>query len=186
VNKYQGGSIGLIRLTIALLFSGSVVQTSAPIIDKQAVQEPVVSQQQVQKPEQPKPKPERTAKPKQVEQKPAPVPEAIPEPVPATPPVAIPQDKTELMRLAGIPQTDWTYVDSIITRESGWQHLVWNGTGSGAYGLCQSLPATKMASAGADYMTNPVTQLKWCHSYALGRYGSWLEAYNFWNVNHWW
>ena len=40
------------------------------------------------------------------------------------------------------------------TRESGWQ-LVWNTGGSGAYGIPQALPASKMASAGADYMTDP-------------------------------
>ena len=57
---------------------------------------------------------------------------------------------------------------------------------SGAYGLCQALPATKMASAGADWRDNPVTQLKWCHGYAIGRYGTWRAAYNFWLANHWW
>lgn len=94
--------------------------------------------------------------------------------------------KTQQMAAAGIPQSDWQYVDSIISRESGWRHTVWNTTGSGAYGLCQSLPATKMASAGSDYMTNPITQLKWCHSYAQERYGSWAAAHSFWNNNHWW
>jgi len=58
--------------------------------------------------------------------------------------------------------------------------------GSGAYGLCQALPAAKMASAGEDYMDNPVTQLKWCDGYASGRYGSWGEAFAFWKENKWW
>lgn len=97
-----------------------------------------------------------------------------------------PSSHQDLMRAAGIPESDWYAVDYIISKESGWNHLVWNGTGSGAYGLCQSLPATKMASAGADYMTNPVTQLRWCHNYAIERYGGWGSAYNFWVANAWW
>ncbi len=95
-------------------------------------------------------------------------------------------DKLDWMRLAGITQSDWTYVDSIITKESQWRYQVWNTLGSGAYGLCQALPATKMATAGDDYMTNPVTQLKWCDDYAQVRYGSWAGAYGFWQINHWW
>ena len=43
--------------------------------------------------------------------------------------------------------------------ESGWQ-MVWNYQGSGAYGIAQALPASKMASAGADYMTDPATQIR--------------------------
>jgi len=97
-----------------------------------------------------------------------------------------PTSHQDLMRAVGIPESDWWIVDFIISKESGWNHLVWNGGGSGAYGLCQSLPATKMASAGADYMTNPVTQMKWCHNYAIERYGSWGAAYNWWVKNAWW
>lgn len=95
-------------------------------------------------------------------------------------------NKQDLMVQAGIPQSDWSYVDSIISRESGWRHTIWNSTGSGAYGLCQALPGAKMASAGADWQTNPVTQLRWCHGYAIGRYKSWAAAHSFWNANHWW
>ncbi len=100
--------------------------------------------------------------------------------------VDISGDKLDWMQAAGIPQSDWPYVDSIITKESQWRHQVWNTLGSGAYGLCQALPATKMASAGDDYMTNPVTQLKWCSEYAKVRYGSWANAYVFWQDNYWW
>ena len=107
--------------------------------------------------------------------------------VPAQAPVRpVSSNKQDLMAQAGIPQSDWSYVDSIISRESGWRHTIWNSTGSGAYGLCQALPGAKMASAGADWQTNPVTQLKWCHRYAIGRYKSWAAAHSFWNANHWW
>ncbi len=100
--------------------------------------------------------------------------------------VDISGDKLNWMSEAGIPPSDWPYVDLIITKESQWRYDVWNTLGSGAYGFCQALPATKMASVGDDYMTNPVTQLKWCDGYAKGRYGSWAEAFVFWQDNYWW
>jgi hypothetical protein len=90
------------------------------------------------------------------------------------------------LTLSGISKSDWEFVDYIISRESGWKHDIWNTSGSGAYGLCQSLPANKMGIAGSDYMTNPITQLKWCNSYAEQRYGGWSQAKIFWENNHWW
>lgn len=98
---------------------------------------------------------------------------------------AITGTPAQWMTAAGIPKSDWHYVDCVINgcdgvgAEGGWGGTrVWNTQGSGAYGLCQSLPASKMATAGADYMDNPVTQLKWCHSYAQG-YGGWKKAWEF-------
>jgi phage-related protein len=56
-------------------------------------------------------------------------------------------------------------------RESGWR---WNATNpySGAYGIPQSLPASKMGSAGGDWRDNAATQIKWGLGYIRGRYGS--------------
>jgi uncharacterized protein YabE (DUF348 family) len=88
------------------------------------------------------------------------------------------------MALAGISPSDFQYVDYIIEHESRWNPTAQNG--SGAYGLCQALPGGKMASAGSDWATNPVTQLKWCSGYATGRYGSWAGAYNYWLSHHYW
>lgn len=93
--------------------------------------------------------------------------------------------KADWMRAAGISDSDFGYVDYIISHESGWNYHAVNRS-SGAYGLPQSLPAGKLASAGADWRDNPVTQLRWAHNYAVGRYGSWGGAYHFWAVNHWW
>ena len=93
--------------------------------------------------------------------------------------------KADWMRAAGISDADFGYVDYIISHESGWNYHAVNRS-SGAYGLPQSLPAGKLASAGADWRDNPVTQLRWAHNYAVGRYGSWEDAYRFWTVNHWW
>lgn len=88
------------------------------------------------------------------------------------------------MALAGIAPGDYKYADYIIGKESGWNPAARNP--SGAFGLCQALPGSKMSSAGADWATNPVTQLRWCNGYATGRYGSWAAAYSYWQSNHYW
>lgn len=108
-----------------------------------------------------------------------------PTPAPVEQPKPIPQSNEEMMIAAGISPSDFTYATYIFQKESGFRHTAVNKS-SGATGICQALPASKMASAGADYMTNPVTQLRWCNGYAIGRYGSWANAYNFWTRNHWW
>ncbi len=72
----------------------------------------------------------------------------------------------------------------IIGRESGWNPSATNAS-SGAYGLCQALPGSKMNSAGSDWRTNIETQAKWCDSYATQRYGSWAGARAFWDINNW-
>ncbi len=62
---------------------------------------------------------------------------------------------------------------------------IWNSQGSGAYGIGQALPASKMAKYGSDYMTNPQTQLKWMIDYVNGRYGGSCSALAFHNRNGW-
>jgi hypothetical protein len=93
---------------------------------------------------------------------------------------------TEWMSEAGISSADFGYVSFIIGRESGWGVMKSNHDGSGAYGLGQAYPASKMAVFGSDYLTNPVTQLKWANAYAVSRYGSWANAYNHWLSHHSW
>lgn len=94
-------------------------------------------------------------------------------------------DKIEIMERAGVDQKDYEDVDYIISHESSWNYKAVNSS-SGAYGLCQALPANKMASSGEDWKTNPVTQMKWCDGYAIDRYGSWQKASDFWRKNEWW
>jgi len=100
------------------------------------------------------------------------------------------------MALAGIAPGDYQYADYIISRESGWcptkaqgEHscpaVPDNQYTSGGYGLCQSTPGIKMSSAGSDWATNPITQLRWCNGYA-SRYGGWAGAYAHWVNNHNW
>lgn len=106
-------------------------------------------------------------------------------PVVEAKPVSASDSKEQWMAQAGIAQSDWQYVDYIISHESGWSYLAVNPS-SGSTGLCQSLPANKMASAGDDYISNPVTQLKWCNSYAVSRYNSWAGAATAWKSKSWW
>lgn len=61
-------------------------------------------------------------------------------------------------------------------RESHW-NVYSNNTSSGAYGIPQALPGSKMASAGADWATNPDTQIRWGLGYIMGRYGSPCNAW---------
>ncbi len=74
--------------------------------------------------------------------------------------------------------------NNIVSRESGWNHTATNSS-SGAYGLVQALPASKMASAGSDWKTNPATQIKWGLDYMNSRYGSPVGAWDFWQSHHW-
>ncbi|MEN2741141.1 hypothetical protein ABCS02_25435 [Microbacterium sp. X-17] len=60
---------------------------------------------------------------------------------------------------------------SLWNRESGWNYQAYN-SGSGAGGIPQALPASKMASAGADWATNPATQIAWGLGYIAGSYGT--------------
>lgn len=81
---------------------------------------------------------------------------------------------TDWMAQAGISESQFGYVNYLVSKESGWRVNAQNP--SGAYGLPQALPGSKMASAGADWRTNPVTQLRWMNGYVMGRYGSWEAA----------
>jgi hypothetical protein len=60
---------------------------------------------------------------------------------------------------------------SLWNKESGWNYRAYNAS-SGATGIPQALPGSKMASAGADWQTNPATQIAWGLGYISGRYGS--------------
>jgi hypothetical protein len=62
-------------------------------------------------------------------------------------------------------------LDSLWTKESGWDYTAANPS-SGAYGIPQSLPGNKMASHGADWQTNPVTQISWGLDYISQVYGT--------------
>lgn len=84
---------------------------------------------------------------------------------------------------SGYTEDDFTALVYIISHESGWRVNATNAS-SGAYGLPQALPGSKMASAGSDWQTNYQTQIKWFVGYCNGRYGGIKAAYNYWLANH--
>ncbi|OSC71830.1 hypothetical protein CJI59_35000 [Streptomyces sp. Alain-F2R5] len=83
-----------------------------------------------------------------------------------------------------VPSGQWQCFSNIVDHESSWNYQAVNPS-SGAYGLFQALPAGKYASAGADWRTNPATQIKWGLNYMDNRYGSPCDAWAFWQANHW-
>jgi len=71
----------------------------------------------------------------------------------------------------GWSESQWGCLNTLWTRESGWNTYATNGS-SGAYGIPQALPGWKMASAGSDWRSNPITQIRWGISYIASKYGS--------------
>lgn len=72
---------------------------------------------------------------------------------------------------AGLGADEQSCLLQLWNRESGWRTNAYN-SGSGAYGIPQSLPGSKMAVMGADWRTNYVTQVNWGLAYIAGRYGA--------------
>jgi hypothetical protein len=79
------------------------------------------------------------------------------------------------------PQTYFSCLNNIWTRESGWVYNAENP--SGAYGIPQALPGSKMASAGPDWQTNPATQIRWGLGYIKSTYGDPCSAWAFWQAH---
>ena len=101
----------------------------------------------------------------------------------APPPVAPPDPGTaqsiayNLLASFGFSTSQFSCLRSLWNRESGWSYDAENP--SGAYGIPQALPGSKMASAGADWQTNPRTQIEWGLGYIKNVYGSPCAAWNF-------
>lgn len=173
-------------LLLTVLIASHVVppqKTNISSVKKQVVQKEVV--ETVSKPS-----------PAPVEQKPV---------VTTTPQVETPQAAPTLpsgshddwLLAAGVQPNELGYANYIIANENGnWcptrsygqKGCPASGNVNVAYGIPQANPGTKMASAGADWMTNPITQLRWMNGYVHGsRFdaygGGWLGAYNY-KVQH--
>lgn len=119
---------------------------------------PAVAQIQVPKPK-PKPAPTHSSA--------APV-----ENLPPVDPGSAQATAQQLMPSFGFSvSSQFSCLDSLWTRESGWRWNAENAT-SGAYGIPQALPGSKMASAGSDWMTNPATQIKWGLGYIQSVYST--------------
>ncbi len=77
----------------------------------------------------------------------------------------------------------WLCLDALWHHESGWR--VAAGRPEASFGIPQAYPGSRMASAGADWRTNPMTQVRWGLRYISGRYGSACGAWSFWRVHRW-
>ena len=75
-------------------------------------------------------------------------------------------------------------LEKLWQKESNWDHTAKNRS-SGAYGIPQSLPGSKMASAGSDWQTNPATQIAWGLGYIAERYGSPCSAWGHSQAKNW-
>lgn len=99
---------------------------------------------------------------------------------------AVQQFAKTLMASHGWGPSQFGPLKSLWNGESGWR---WNAQNpySPAYGIPQSLPGSKMASAGADWRTNPDTQIRWGESYIAARYGTPANAWRQWQARnpHW-
>lgn len=84
----------------------------------------------------------------------------------------------------GFSSDQFGCLDSLYMSESGWRVDADNPSSS-AYGIPQALPGSKMASAGADWATNPVTQIRWGLGYIRDRYGSPCGAWSFKQGHGW-
>jgi cell wall-associated NlpC family hydrolase len=80
--------------------------------------------------------------------------------------------------------SQWSSFDALVMSESGWDYKATNPS-SGAYGIPQSLPPSKLSSAGSDWQTSGDTQLRWMMDYVKSRYGSPDNAWSFHQKNNW-
>ncbi len=103
--------------------------------------------------------------------------QTVSQPVQSSPQVS--GSKADWLAASGIPQSEWGYVDSIVTKESGWNPNAVNSS-SGACGLGQQLPCGKWAGAWND----PVAALVAMNGY-VQKYGGWAGAVSFWQTNRW-
>jgi hypothetical protein len=95
----------------------------------------------------------------------------------------------EAVKMAAAQPYNWTgaqmtAINNIVMAESGWNQKAENSS-SGAYGIPQALPGSKMASAGPNWETNPTTQIAWMLEYIRSRYGTPEKAWAF-HVAHGW
>jgi hypothetical protein len=89
----------------------------------------------------------------------------------------------KLLLQAGFGIDQMSCLFNLWTKESGWSTSSANS--SGAYGIPQALPGSKMAAYGSDWRTNPATQIQWGLGYIKGRYGNPCGAWAHFRANNW-
>lgn len=90
----------------------------------------------------------------------------------------------EMTLARGWGEDQFACLDALWSKESGWRADAHNPS-SGAHGIPQALPGSKMASAGADWATNPATQITWGLGYIAGRYGTPCAAWAHSQAKNW-
>lgn len=93
-------------------------------------------------------------------------------------------NRAEIMTAAGIPANQHYAADFIISHESGWRVNAQNARGCA--GLGQACPGSKLSNACPNWQSDPVCQMRFFNGYAVGRYGSWSQAYETWQRQRWW
>ena len=89
-----------------------------------------------------------------------------------------------VINVYGWTESDFTGLVNLWNRDSGWRVNAGNSS-SGAYGIPQALPGSKMSSEGADWATNGQTQIRWGLKYIAGKYGSPGNAWAFFCSHNW-
>jgi uncharacterized protein YabE (DUF348 family) len=107
-------------------------------------------------------------------------------PKPGPPPITVDPGSAQAIAKKLAAQRGWgddqfSCLFQMWTNESNWRVNAENP--SGAYGIPQALPGDKMAAYGADWQTNPTTQIKWGLDYIAGRYDTPCGAWDFWQAN---
>jgi hypothetical protein len=105
-------------------------------------------------------------------------------PAPAPDPGTAQAIALNLLPSFGFASSQYSCLNDIWTRESGWEYNAENAT-SGAYGIPQALPGSKMASAGPNWETDPTTQIEWGLGYIKERYGTPCGAWAWWEDHGW-
>ena len=90
----------------------------------------------------------------------------------------------QMMLDFGYGEDQWPCLYNLWMRESGWRTTAGN-VSSGAYGIPQALPASKMAVYGADYLTNASVQITWGLNYIKGRYSTPCGAWDSFQAQGW-
>lgn len=90
----------------------------------------------------------------------------------------------QMVEQRGWGQNQYSCLVVLWNHESSWRVNAYNP--SGAYGIPQALPGSKMASAGPDWRTNPATQIRWGLGYISSRYGTPCNAWYEWQAHGGW
>lgn len=90
----------------------------------------------------------------------------------------------QMMLDYGFGEDQWPCLYNLWMRESGWRTTAGNQS-SGAYGIPQALPASKMATVGPNYLTDAATQITWGLGYVKGRYGTPCGAWSSFQAKGW-